>query len=77
MQLHVQSLSEGPEEVRYEFGSMIGCDMFGYSVLGEDVLEEQLRESGGVERVVRRNEYRLLSEPVDDNQDVRKSVGLR
>ena len=45
-------------------------------MLGEDVLEEQLRESGGVERIVRRNEYRLLSELVDDNQDVHKSVGL-
>ena len=41
VQLHVQCFTEGVEETGYEFGAAVGGDMFGDSVFGEHVHNEQ------------------------------------
>ena len=57
------------EEVGYELGSMVGSDVGGNAVLGEDVEKEQLSQSGGVDGVMRGDEYALLREVIHDNED--------
>ena len=69
METDVQSLAKGAEEVGYEFGSLVGSDMGRNAVLREDVEEEQLRQSGGINRVMRGDEYALLGQAIHDDED--------
>ena len=69
METDVQSLAKGMEEVGYEFGSTVGSDMGGNAVLGEDVEKEQLRQSGGVDGVMRGDEYALFGQAIHNDED--------
>ena len=42
VQAHIESFTQGLEEVRDELGALIGGDVDGDSMLGEDMEEEQL-----------------------------------
>ena len=42
MKFHVESGSEGSKKLRDEFGAAIGGNMRGYTMLGEDVHDEQV-----------------------------------
>ena len=53
----------------YKFGSMVGSDMGGNAVLGKDVEKEQLRQSRGVDGVMRGDEYALLRQAIHDDKD--------
>ena len=57
------------EEVGYEFGSTVGSDMGRNAVLGEDMEKEQLCQSGGVDSVMRGDEYALLRQAIHDDED--------
>ena len=53
----------------YELGSTVGSDVGGNAVLGEDMEKEQLSQSGGIDGVMRGDEYALLREVVHDDED--------
>ena len=53
----------------YEFGSTVGSDMGGNAMLRKDMEEEQLSQSGGVDGVMRGDEYALLRQAIHDNKD--------
>ena len=53
----------------YKLGSMVGSDVGGNTVLGKDVEEEQLSQSGGINSVMRGDEYALLREAIHDDED--------
>ena len=69
METDVQSLAKGAEEVGYEFGSTVRSDMGRNAVLGEDVKKEQLRQSGGIDGVMRGDEDALLRQAIHDDKD--------
>ena len=53
----------------YEFGSTVRSDMGRNTVLGEDVEKEQLSQSGGIDGVMRGDEYALLGQAIHDDKD--------
>ena len=68
MQLHVQSDSEGLEEMGDKFRSVIGSDMAWDSVLGEDVKNEELCKLLRCDHIMCRNEEPLLGETINNDQ---------
>jgi hypothetical protein len=77
MELHVESLSERPEEMGDELRASIGSDMSRNSVLRENVNKEKMGELRRGNRIVGWNEDPLLRQTVYYNQDGCKSLGVR
>ena len=57
------------EEMGYELRSMIGSDVWGNTVFGEDMEEEQLSQSGGINGVMHGDEYALLRQVIHNDED--------
>ena len=57
------------EEVGYELGSAVSSDVGRNAVLGKDMEKEQLHQSGGVDSVMRGDEYALLRQAIHDDED--------
>jgi hypothetical protein len=74
MDVHVESLAESSEETRDKLRALVGGDMRGDTVFGEDMHDEEFGESGRVDGIVSRDEYTLLAESVHDDKDCSKSV---
>ena len=53
----------------YKFGSMVGSDMGGNTMLGKDMEKEQLSQSGRIDGVMCGDEYALLREVVHNDED--------
>ena len=68
MQFHIQRDSERVEEMRDEFGSMVGSDVAWNSMLGDDVKNEELCKLLRCDHVMSRNEESLLGETINNNQ---------
>src|ERR1700710_2228442 len=69
VEMHVKCFTKRAEEVRDKFRTAIRCDVRGYTMLGENVEQEEFCEFRGCDGVVGRDKYCLLREAVDDDED--------
>jgi hypothetical protein len=76
VEFHVQCFSQGSEEHGHELGATIGSDMSGYTMLGENISDEEGGKSGGIDLIRSGDEDALLGKPIDDNQYGCEAGGL-
>jgi hypothetical protein len=69
VQIHIESFSEGPEEVGNEFQSLVRCHVTWDTVLQEYMQDEQAGDVGGSDRVIDQDEDALLSEATKYHKD--------
>lgn len=69
VEVNTKEFAEGAHEHGDKLGAPIGGEVIRNSVLGEDVDEEKVRKSGGVDGVVTWNEDTLFRGAVNDNED--------
>ena len=67
VEFHVQSLPQRAEEMGHKLRALVGGDVRGNSVLGEDMEYEKLGQLRGCDCVEGRYEYPLLGESVNDD----------